>query len=95
MQDIVNEGAQIFDGCEQMTDKLYKRVSTLRKVFEDAHAAGMNGSLAAGRIDGEICAIMGLLGEVKRRLYTLHREGTDMADAHGVDIPQPRGGGGR
>ena len=61
-------------------------------LLEDSLAPDL---VAAGRIDGEICAIMGFLGEVKRRLYALHREGTDMADAHGVDIPQPRGGGGR
>jgi hypothetical protein len=55
----------------------------------------MNGALAAGRIDGEICAIMGLIGEAKARLYALHREGTDMAIAHGVDLPVVFGGGGR
>ena len=95
MQGIVDKGAQVFEGCELQAEKLHKRVSGLRKVFSDAHAAGMNGALAAGRIDGEICAIMGLIGEAKARLYALHREGTDMAIAHGVDLPVVFGGGGR
>lgn len=95
MQDIVNKGALQFDYLEQQTDRIAKKIPALRKTFTEAHAAGMNGKLAAGTIDGEILAILGLVGELKRRIYTLHKVGTDMAEAHGVDIPQPRGGGGR
>lgn len=94
MQDIVLAGSKLFDATETNLERAYKAAIKLVKTIDDGHAALMVGHLEGNQLRNEARAIAGDLANAAARLYRLHRHCTDIAMKHGVDVPQPRSGGG-
>lgn len=95
MQDIVLAGSKMFDAVEVNLERAYKGTIKLVKVIDDGHGAQMVGHLEGNELRNEARAIAGEIADAAARLYRLHRRVTDISIKHGVDVPQPRGGGDR
>lgn len=94
-QKAVEQGARVMEKAEGEVAKLRDTVPKLIPVIEAGRGFGWVGYLEAGELKAEARAIAGLAAEVERRLFSLHRRCTDIAQKNGVDLPQPRGGGDR
>lgn len=95
MQEVVNAGAKMAEAVETNLDRAHAGVLKMVKVIKDGRGASMVGALEAGELTGEAHSIAGMIGEAQKRFYLLHRRLTDIAIKNGVDVPQPRDGGGR
>lgn len=95
MEKTVAHGARVFDGVEPALEKTHDRMLKMVEVIDAAHAHGMMGALAKGRLRGQAQAAAGKIAEAIEATYRLHRDLTDIAIAHNVDIPTTRDGGGR
>lgn len=95
MQDIVFNGAKFAEAAEANMDKAHAAILKMVKVIDDAKAEYMVGALQAGVLRNRARSIAGDIASAAERFYELHKELTEIAKAHNVDIPQPRGGGNR
>jgi hypothetical protein len=95
MEKAVEHGARIFDSVEPNLEKAHDRLLKIVAVIDAGHSLGMMGALAKGRLRGQAQAAAGKIAEAIEATYRLHRELTDIAIAHNVDIPTTRDGGGR
>lgn len=92
---IVEDGARIFDAVEQRIVAAQAAARKLGPVLDEGWQAQMIGALQHGCLTAKAEEIHGLLARAKRLTYEMHQECTKVAQGHNVDIPQPRGGGGR
>lgn len=95
MEKTVEHGARVFDSIEPDLEKVHARVLKLVEVINAARGHGMMGALATGKLRGQAQAAAGKVAEAIRDVYQLHRDLTDIAIEHNVDIPTTRDGGGR
>jgi hypothetical protein len=93
MQEIVEDGARRFEAVEKKLDTAHRQLLALVKVFEDGNGAGMMGWLQTGRLVNELRSAAGDIGTALAKVYSVHAEGTKIAQEHNVDIPTTRDGG--
>lgn len=95
MEAIVADGVAAFEAAEVKAQQAQKKALDLPPIFKAANEALMMGKLQTARMIADAKAAAGLMAQGEAILYRLHREATDIALAHGVDIVTTEGGGPR
>lgn len=94
MDTIVTDGVVAFAEAEQRLEKAARKAAALQDIFVRANDAGMMGLLQTNEMRAKARAAAGLVAQAEVIVAALHREATDIAIRNGVDVPQPRSGGG-
>lgn len=94
-EEIVENGARCFEALEKRIEKAQKAAMELHPLTCECCDNHLIGALQYGKWEAQVEEIFGLLAKAKRMTYEFHREATDMAESHNIDLPQLRSGGGR
>lgn len=102
-QALVRKGADRFLKAEQALEKAFVAIGRLDEVVREGYTLDMLGGLQTMRMSADVHAAAGGVMAVQSAVLRLHRECTDAAIAHGVDVPgfnsdglvHPAGGGTR
>lgn len=94
MRTVVNDGVVAFAAAETKLESAAKKAEALQTIFDRGNALGMMGLLQANEMRAKARAAAGLVAQAEVIVAALHREATDIAVSKGVDVPQPRSGGG-
>ena len=93
VNEVVEEGARIFESVEADLKQLHKRIEKLVPVIEAGNRFALYGALAKGAYSGAALEAAGKIGTALRVLYELHAKLTKHCQDAGVDIPTTQDGG--
>lgn len=94
MEAFVVKAAAAFADAEEKVNAAYKAVMELPKLADEARDVGLLGYLQAMRCKNALRVAGGDVAAGLEGVFAVHREGTLVAEEKGVDLPQPRDGGG-
>ncbi len=90
-QELVTRGAEILDSAERSLHQIEKDMSELGSLLQQANMNGDIGFLLSKELEATAKAIP---INALREMFDLHGKLTTIAQAKGMDLPQPRSGGG-
>lgn len=91
---LVEKGVRLCADAETKLAAAYAAVLKLQAIPVEAYPLGMIGKLESQKLKWGILAAAGLVSEASEKIFEFHARGTEVAQAHGVDVPQPMDGGG-
>ena len=91
-QELVARGAEILDSSERALHQIEKDMTELGSLLGQAHQNGDIGFLLSKEFEATAKSIP---INALRKIFDLHGKLTAIAQAKGMDLPQPRSGGGR
>lgn len=94
MKDFVERAAAKFADAEEKADKAYRAALDLAPLMNEGRELGMAGYLESSLLKNDIRMAAGSIARGLATIFDVHRRGTAIADKLGVDLPQPRDGGG-
>lgn len=69
-------------------------IAVLVPLIKEGQQLGLAGSLQANRMACDLRSAAGFVSRAESIVFSIHGEGTTLAQDKGVDVPQPRDGGG-
>jgi len=90
IQDMVHEGAGIFEASEDAAREIKQKFRKLRKMFETIRDGGVIGALECQALS---CECDALATDFEAKIWSLHSRLTKRAQELGIDLPQTRDGG--
>lgn len=94
MEEFVARAAAAFADAEHKSAEAYRAVLDLAPLMKEGRELGMAGYLESSHMKNQLRAAAGLIADGLAIVFEVHRHGTDIAQRIGVDLPQPRDGGG-
>lgn len=94
MAELVRVGKGEIEAAEDAGETFYQAILALEHVPDDARSLEMIGALKSGEIKNRIREAAGHAAKALAIIYDVHGFSTKTAQAHGVDVPAPRDGGG-
>lgn len=94
MAAFVEKAAAQFAEAEKKADQAYKAVLDLAPLMKEGADLGLAGYLQSSRMKNDLRAAAGDIAHGLAIVFAVHGEGTQLAQDLGVDLPQPRDGGG-
>ena len=91
VSEAVAQGAATFADAEDSARKIKKTFRDLRSVFEAIRDGGHIGSLECQALSGDADA---LATKFEADVWAMHAHLTRRCEALGIELPQPRSGGG-
>lgn len=98
MKALVEKGVPLCADVEAKLDAVREAILSVQDIPEEAFRLGMIGYLQSQQLKSAVHAMAGDVADVRSRFFAFHREATDVAVKHDVDVPPPAtrdSGGGR
>lgn len=94
MRAFVVKAAELFDEAEVRASHAYNAVLALAPLMKEGRGLGLAGYLQSSRMKNDLRFSAGKIADALAVVFAIHMEGTELAKDKGVDLPQPRDGGG-
>lgn len=90
----VAECVKPFAEAEAALAEARRKVAALVPLMKEGHDLGLAGLLQTARMASDLRSAVGFISRAESIVFSIHGEGTELAEAKGVDVPQPLDGGG-
>lgn len=94
MRAFVEKAAAKFADAEKKLEAAHKAVSGLASLMKEGSELGLAGYLQSSRMKNDLLAAAGDAAAALATVFAIHGEGTQLAQAKGVDVPVIASGGG-
>lgn len=94
MSDYVAKAADLFADAEEKANLAYNAALGLVPLMKEGRDLGLAGYLQSSHMKNELRTAAGRIADGLSIIFAVHLEGTELAQDKGVDLPQPRDGGG-
>lgn len=94
MEEFVERAAALFAEAEDKASAAYNATLELPHLMTEGRELGMAGYLESSHMKNQLRTAAGKIADGLAIIFEVHRHGTEIAQRIGVDLPQPRDGGG-